>query len=350
MRTRILPIFGSIIISLLILGGDCHESTSPEEENEVRAGDYYVDIYDEDRAFEGTTLFTDSHDENNLKVVEVDMQGDILWEYDVPQTWVVGQPVGFEAERLPNGNILLVLSRSGIYEIDRDGNLVWQHLDPDCSHDADRLPNGNTIYVFGNNDTKADACVKEVDARGSLVWSWYARDHYNVTPLDTITRGGWAHTNAVTRLDNGNTLVSLRNFNRSIIVNTQGDVVWEMDWENLYATGYPCKSDPHDPEIHSDNTLLCCLQWETPYEVVEIDRTSGQPVLEYHRENFRTCRDADRLPNGNILIVGVLTDLNESVIFEITENGDIVWQVRLYETPVGQRPGYFFKAQRLTSS
>lgn len=340
----------SVTFLILLIGcnkkGDNGSPTQPKMEPE--AGTYYVDIYDSAQTCQGTTLFTDGHDVDNMRVVEVDMDGSIVWEFTVPPNWVKGNLVGFDVELLGNGNILIVLSKSGLYEIDRSGNAVWQHLDPDCSHDADRLSNGNTIYVFGDYDIKGDMCVKEVDTQGNLVWSWKPLDHYNSLPYNEVDYQGWVHNNAVTRLENGNTMISPRNFDMTIIVDSLGKPVWEYQWQDLYtnATTFPAFY-PHEPEINPDGTLIVCLQNESPYEVVEINQNTGMPVWEYHRDNFRTCRDADRLPNGNVLVVGVMTDTNESVIFEVTPGKEIVWQLRLYQIPVNKRPGHFFKAQRI---
>lgn len=50
-----------------------------------------------------------------------------------------GPIVGFDAELLPDDHIILTLSKTGLFEIDREGNILWSHLDPDVSHDADLL-------------------------------------------------------------------------------------------------------------------------------------------------------------------------------------------------------------------
>ena len=341
---------GMILFVVIICTMGCQKSEkeSPTEpDNSPAAGDYYVDVYDSSRVFQGTTLFTDSHDPENMRVVEVDMAGAVIWEFTVPQNWLIQPVVGFDAELLPNGNILLVLSNTGLFEIDRNGTVVWQHLDPRCSHDADRLNNGNTLYIFGNSDVKSDSCVKEVDANGNVVWSWKAFNYYNESPYNEISYQGWCHANAVTRMGNGHTLISIRNFDMTVEVDAAGNPVWEFHWQDLYpATTLPAFY-PHEPEIHSDNTLMVCLQVESPYQVVEIDKGTGEVKWEYHRDNFRTCRDADGLPNGNVLIVGVMTDWNESVIYEVTQDKEIVWELRLYDIPVDRQPGHFFKAQRI---
>ncbi|MFC1607831.1 aryl-sulfate sulfotransferase [Candidatus Latescibacterota bacterium] len=343
-----------ILLITVVACISCDSSSSPVDENDTsdiapKQGDYHVDIHDAAKAFQGTTIFADTHDEQKIKIVEVDMDGTVIWEYTLPSDIVASKTVGLDVEVLESGNILLTLSGSGVFEINRGGTVVWEHRDTKISHDADRLGNGNTIYVYGNDDTKDDPCVKEIDPSGNMVWSWYARDVFDPKLYADIFRNGWTHANSVTRMENGNTLVSLRNFNRTVEIDTDGALVWEIDWENLYQTGFEWKSDPHDPELQTGNTMLCCLQWETPYQAVEIDRTSKLPVWEYHRNNFRTCRDADRLPNDNVLLVGVMEDTNESVIFEVTRDHEIVWQLKLYKVPVNQAPGHFFKAQRLSA-
>lgn len=308
----------------------------PRREDEA----VYVDTYDPAKACNGTTLLTDTHDSERPRIIEVNMEGEIVWEYAVPDNLRRFINPGFDAELLSNGNVLFVLPFSGIYEIDREGGAVWTHLDSEVTHDADRLPDGNTIYVFGGWDTKDKAQVKEVNPQGQIVWSWYARDQFSMEPYLGIEWEGWTHTNAVTRLDNGNTLISLRNFNLTVEVDPQGTVVWSYDWSTV--NGF----SPHEPEILPDDHLLICLQGQTPHQAVEIDRSTGRIVWDYYRPGLRTARDCDRLPNGNTLILGVLVEGEESVIFEVTPQGEIVWELKLQDAPVGNRPGWFYKAQR----
>ncbi|UCD27979.1 MAG: aryl-sulfate sulfotransferase [Planctomycetota bacterium] len=314
---------------------------------EVGPGEIYVDIYDSTKACNGTTIFADLSNQTRPRIIEVDMQGTIVWEYLVPQDLKQYTNPGFDVEVLANNNVLFVLPGKGIYQIDRAGKVVWSHMDTKVSHDADRLVNGNPIYVYGKNDTVNDAQVKEINAQGGLVWSWYAKDHYYVEPYIAIENQGWAHTNAVTRMSNGNTLISPRNFSLTVEVDTAGQVVWSIDWTTLYGGTFPVGYDPHEPEIHSNDHLLVCLQHDTPYQVVEIDRATNQPVWEYYREGLRTSRDCDRLPNGNTLIVGVLEPAQDSVIFEVTPEKEIVWQLKVKDVPATKRPGWFYKAQRI---
>ncbi|MBN1269719.1 MAG: aryl-sulfate sulfotransferase [Kiritimatiellae bacterium] len=305
-------------------------------------GKLVVETWDKSRACAGTTLFTDGHDPNKPRVVEVDMAGRVVWEYVLPERYRPYTHPGFDAERLENGNTLIVLPRKGLIEVDPSGRIVWSHDDPKISHDADRLPNGNTIYVFGHEDKAGDAVVKEVDARGRLVWSWSAKDAFYKEPYKGISNQGWTHANAVTRLDNGNTLVSLRNFFLTVEVDPAGKVVWSYDWSRFGRETYP-----HEPELQPGGTLVCCIQKDAPCEVAEIDRATGETVWTYDHPNLRTTRDADRLPNGNTLLVSVLQAEGESTILEVTPVGEIVWQLTLDGARLGRSPGFFYKAQRI---
>lgn len=72
-----------------------------------------------------------------------------------------------EATLLENGNILITIQRSCIYEPDRNKKIVWSHKDREASHDADRLPNGNTLGTAGDK-------VIEIAPDGTLLWQMLA--------------------------------------------------------------------------------------------------------------------------------------------------------------------------------
>ena len=105
----------------------------------VSAGGYKVTHLVEEKVFEGTTLLADMSDRKRPKVVEVDFKGNVLWQYIPP--WPASGAL-LDAARLDNDNILITVRGSGIYEINRERQIVWRHEDSEASHDADRLPNG----------------------------------------------------------------------------------------------------------------------------------------------------------------------------------------------------------------
>lgn len=302
--------------------------------------DIYVDVYHSDKAWAGTTLLADNHNLEKPRIIEVNMRGEIIWKYSVPENLRQYTNPGFDVELLPNNNILFVLPRNGVYEIDRKGNIVWSYLDNKVSHDADRLPNGNTLVVWGGGDAVSDAQVKEVNPKGEIVWTWYAKDYFNKAPYKDIYNEGWTHTNAVTRLSNGNTLVSPRNFNFLVEVDPKSAVVRTI--------GEGILEDQHDPEVLPGGNMLIANHRIPPrgvHSAVEIDST-GRVVWEYKMPDRSTwpVRDANRLPNGNTLITGT------TKIVEVTPEGEIVWQLSLKGVAFGREEAAgrgFYKAERI---
>lgn len=296
----------------------------------------YIDVYQPDRAWPGTTLLPDNHDPERPRIIEVNMLGQIVWEYLVPQSLKRYTNPGFDVELLPSNNLLVLFPGKGVYEIARNGDVVWSYLDEKVSHDADRLENGNTLVVFGNDDKVDDAQVKEIGPKGDIVWSWYAKDHFHKKPFKDIEDRGWTHTNAVTRLSNGNTIICLRNFNITVEVDPQGSVVRTIGEGILHG--------PHDPEVLPNGNILLANQ-AMPHEAIEIDST-GKIVWRFRMPQRKTwpVRDANRLPNGNTLITG------STEIVEVTKDGEIVWRLKLNMTlreREAARLG-FYKAERIS--
>ena len=357
-KTSILIIIGFIV--LIISGWGCgnrqKSSTDGKNDSENTSSasicvtpsqmprgtqdpDIHVDIYQPDKVWQGTTLLADVHDLERPRIIEVNMLGEIVWEYVIPEDLRQFTNPGFDVESLPNNNVLFVLPLHGVYEIDRAGNIVWSHLDKQITHDADRLPNGNTLYVFGGGDKANDAQVKEVNPQGEIVWSWYARDHFSGSPYKDIYDDGWTHTNSASRLPNGNTLISLRNFQFVAEVDSQGSVVRTI--------GEGIVHQPHDPEILSNgNMLVASHEPRPPNNALEIDPDTNEVVWRFGGDQWgrQLARDADRLPNGNTLITG------SSEIIEVTPEGKIVWklvmEVEGLDKQEAPRRG-FFKSERI---
>ena len=301
--------------------------------------DVKVEKYVPTKACNGTTLLADNHRRERPRIIEIDMEGRIIWEYVIPLSLRQYTNPGFDVETLPNNHVLFALPGNGIYEIDRAGTVVWSHLDPKVSHDVDRLPNGNTLYVYGNNDTKADPQVKEVNTSRKIVWSWYAKAVFDKSPYNNVYEQGWTHTNAVTRMENGNTLISPRNFNCVVEVDPQGSVTRIIGEEYLVHQ--------HDPEVLQNGAILVANH-DNPHEILEINPNTEEIVWRFAILHRRTwpVRDANRLPNGNTLITGTTS------LFEITPGKELVWLLELknvrFRSPREAPALGFYKAERIT--
>jgi hypothetical protein len=298
---------------------------------------FVVDMYVPGKAWEGTTLFADNHDPARPRIVEVNMGGEVTWEYDLPEELKTFINPGEDVELLPTGNLLVLFPRKGVYEITRGKEVAWKYLDPKVSHDADRLPDGNTLIAFGAGDTPEDLQVKEVNPRGEIVWSWRAKDAFNREPYLGISNEGWTHTNAVTRLPNGNTLVSPRNFNLLVEVDRSGKVVRTIG-EGLIES-------QHDPEVQPDGNILMINQ-ALPMSAIEMAPNGTIPWrLVIPDPNAYPARDANRLPNGNTLVTGV------DRILEVTPDKELVWRLRLkdivFTDKLLAKSQGFYKAERV---
>jgi len=300
--------------------------------------DIAVDVYESDKVWAGTTLLPDNHNPERPRIIEVNMLGEVVWEYPVPRNLRQYTNPGFDVELLPNGHILYVLPRNGVYEIDRSGKIVWSYLTKKISHDADRLPNGNTIFVFGAKDQKSDAQVVEVNPKGEVVWKWYAKNYFDRPPYNSISNEGWTHTNAVSRLSNGNTLISPRNFNLLVEVDPDEKVVGSYG-EGIFM-------GQHDPEMLPDGHILL-VNHGRPHKAIEFDPKTGRIVWQSAGFPLTAApvRDANRLPNGNTLIT------RSTEIVEVTANREIVWQLVLkgitFRTPEDAPRLGFYKAERI---
>ena len=317
-----------------------------------------VTVYKAEKVWPGTTLLSDHHDVDNPRVIEVNMLGEVTWQYVLAEDLKQYTNPGQDVERLANGNTLLVMPGKGIVEISSDGELVWSHMDEKVSHDADRLVNGNTLYAYGNGDGLEDAQAKEVTPDGELVWEWYAKDYFNKEPYLKISRNGWTHTNAVERLENGNTLVSPRNFDLLVEVDSEGSLVRTI--------GDGILVDAHDPEFLSTGNIMVSNQVK-PHEALEFDPDTNKIVWRFvppypqiaksfsvnladAKRVMLPIRDVDSLPNGNVLITGY------PFIIEVTRDREIVWQLQYTDMEsvvegrlgINKGPSYgFYKAQRI---
>lgn len=230
---------------------------------------------------EGNTLiveFGGNKTFNGDRVIEVDYDGNIVWEYggmDKPQ----------DVERLPNGNTLItVYAEQRVIEVNSAGTIVWEKTGLIEPMDAERLPNGNTLITeYGGNR------VIEIDNGGSIVWEKTGLDR----PFDAE------------RLGNGNTLITECGANRVIEVGN-GGIVWEKTGLNA----------PVDAErLCNGNTLIT---EHVGMKVSEVD-SAGNEV--WNKTGLHVPKDAERLGNGNTLIA----ECGANRVIEVDSSGATVW-------------------------
>jgi len=314
---------------------------------------------DADAAFDGFTLIAPmSHQEIYL----VDLGGEVAHRWRLPGA------LGSKACLLPNGNLLCSVSTvddqpiegairilgalgGRMLELDWQGNIVWEHTDPNQHHDLCRLSNGDTIYLSREEMPAAAAArirggvpgsglhqpglqgkvfadiVRQVNPAGDLVWEWRFQD---VDPerfalAEDCHRGEWGHANSVAPTPDGDVLVSFRHLDTIMIVDRNtGDIAWsktDRSWGHQH----------HAEMLANGNITLFAngmnnLLQPLHSRAIELDPGTGETVWQYidlQRWTFFTpfMGGVQRLANGNTLICESLNGR----VFEATAAGEIVW-------------------------
>ncbi len=243
----------------------------------------------------------------------------------------------YNTDPLPNGNLLVVNTAPGktlVYELNPETKeRVWQqNFSIEDTHDVD-LINGDQLLVANmreyENGTSNDRVFIYDLSKDRIVWEWYFKNHY-----PNGTDGGmsedWTHVNDVDKIGDGEYLVSPRNFDQVIVVNrSTKNITMRLGADQKYSV----LNEQHDPQyLESKNGTPTILVADSENDrVVEyscVNRTDSgacnwQQIWTVGDDQLNWPRDADRLPNGNTLIVD---SLGHRVI-EVTPTGEIVWEV-----------------------
>ena len=275
-----------------------------------------------------TTLLGVAYPTDAQRVVEIDARGRVVWEFVVPAEWIEAHstddrvPVVADVTKLDSGNVLFVLSPGGLFEVDPDGAVVWQHLDDRPSHDVDVLDNGNLLFA-ATWAARGEAQIVEITRDGEDVWSWTGESAFADTTLGAVADegGAWMHITNIDRLDDGTTRATLRNFNMVVDILADGSIAEPFTFQSQdgkYAdTEGPVVGErPHGTDWLGDDAFVTATR--RPDRVIQIE--GSQVTWEYSSPDLGTIRDVDRLPGGNTLVAGY------DRIVELDADGRIVWQ------------------------
>ena len=196
----------------------------------------------------------------------------------------------FSVQRLPNGHTMMTVCYSvsdiEIVEVDEFGRKVWNYEgDLAWTHSANWCSKTNTVLIA---DTSNDRVIEEI------IWSY-----------DTNIK----YPNDADRLENGNTLITVRDSDKIIEVSPAKQVIWE----------YSGVKGPHNADRLTNGNTIIANSMDN--KIVEVDN-AGKVVWKYEGKLFWP-RDADRLENGNTLI----TDSRHRRVIEVDNDGKIVWKI-----------------------
>jgi hypothetical protein len=346
-----------------------------------------VTVNSSSKTYSGYTLFTPIGDKWALLI---DMEGLIIHQWKMPH------PPGLDAELLYNGNLLYAAHLSGgplasltgaggeILEVNWDGELMWRYKDPYLHHTFCRMENGNTMVIKwvkvpqeiamkvkgGIPGSEREGVMwtdsfQEISPDGKIVWEWLSYEHLE-PELDIIcplcSREEWTGANACEVLPDGNILTSFMKTNTIAIIDRDtGAIKWR--WGPGEA------GHPHHPTLLKNGNILLldngrhCTGLSIGYSrLLEVNpRTDkmewdymGTPWCSFFSSIMGSCQP---LPDpydpygpkgrslGNILVCEATTGR----IFEITHNGEIVWEYVspfCHETAHFGRTNMMFRAYR----
>jgi uncharacterized protein (UPF0248 family) len=360
------------------------------------AEDYLNMPSDAQMLVNGSILITDT---GNHRVIEIEDRK-IVWQYGNPEnleSGAYGADDGLlsypqAALRLPNGNTLIVdAGNLRLIEIDPQGKLLWQHrtdqgeeeFQMDSPFRAAYVPNENLVMLLSENAVieirptpdKADKANAESRAQAQeVVWGcrlsrferakvqlkstqptrqFIARHGVKNPYLRTTTKEGEASEAAqqrlqemiqqrlaksrqsnenkahITRFDKEDPLPALdfflleRSHNRVVRTDREGDLSWR----------YGESEDQHLNKPHA------CTRTETGnvmiadtdnHRILEVNPENNEVVWQFGEKNQpeKAERGLDRprfaqlLPNQRVLIV----DQNNRRVFEMKKNRQIMWQ------------------------
>ncbi|WP_233274874.1 arylsulfotransferase family protein [Haladaptatus cibarius] len=188
-------------------------------------------------------------------------------------------------------------------------------------HDGDRI--NDSTYAIA--DIAQDRVFVVNTTTGLLEWSWEAQNDFEPTNSGGPYPEDWTHINDVEVLEDGRLMVSLRNHDQIAFLDRETGLVenWTLGTDDQHDIIYEQHNPDYIPESQGGPAVL-------------IGDSESNRVVEYQRENgewnrtwmwqdaqMQWPRDADRLPNGHTLI----TDSNGNRVFEVNQQGDVVWSV-----------------------
>jgi Mala s 1-like protein len=185
--------------NILINHGNVVEEVAPDKKVVWSVGRPIVTSAESvQRLTNGNTIIADT---GRMKVLEIDTDKKVIWEFDVPNDNKRKPATMRQVRRLENGNTLICASTEDkVLEVSPEKKVVWSHALP-FPYLATRLPSGNTLISSGDGyGSPRGYFVVEVNKEGKEVWKYGGAD----APKDQQLQWPSGHV----RLANGNTLIA----------------------------------------------------------------------------------------------------------------------------------------------
>ena len=258
--------------------------------------------------------------EGGKQVAISDALGKLLWQHPIKQV--------HDVHLLENGNILVNNGWTKVMEVDLSGNTVWEYDSSQTEgyngekieiHAFQRLPGGNTMVAESGISR-----IVEVDASGKLVSS---------IPLQVAKPHPHVDTRLVRKLDNGDYLVCHEGEERVAQYSSNGDVIWNFQVP-LFGKE---RVKGHGPESYGAKAFSAIVLKNGNYLIAT---GNGHSVLEVTPEKdiiwqlsqneipgvtLAWVTTLQELANGNLVIGNCHAGPENPQIIEITRDKELVW-------------------------
>lgn len=180
-------------------------------------------------------------------VIEIDAEtGNTLWSWNIPEDYIKKhnskRPIckGASLELRQDNSFNVLIPHFGVVNVKRDKKHSVLVKDQHIDHAASELEDGSIIFARGFVD-KSEPSFMIKNSKNSVIWEWKPSDYFSTKKkyvhLDQTCKSAvknkselnedWAHANYVGVLDNGNYLLSMRNFSLFLEIKPDGQIVHE---------------------------------------------------------------------------------------------------------------------------
>ncbi len=265
------------------------------------------------------------------RLVAVGPKGNVKWVYHGGKegaTWF------YDVDPLPDGNLLVVSTHDHatfVYKMNpKTKKKLWERKLPiQDTHDIDLINNGTELLV-GNLRNYNSTTGKNNDRvyvyslkKNKIVWQWKFRNYFNKSAGSDYT-SDWTHVNNVQQIAPGKFAVDPRNMDQVLVIDRKTKkVTMKLGEDGNHSILF----GQHNPDY---------LESKSGKPTFLVADSRNNRVVEYEKDGnhwnrtwtvgssttLNWPRDADRLPNGDTLIV----DSSDHRVFQVTPKGKIVWE------------------------
>ena len=247
-------------------------------------------------------------------IADVDAYDVVRYSKTGVRQWVYSEVRAIDVWLLSNDEVLiaylpseLTANKGGVRIVNQKKEIIMDHQIDDEVMSCCLLPNGNILFT----ETKAGK-LTEISREGELIRSF-----------DVLAKGMGHKTVRFIRLTSENTILAAECYSHIVReYSLEGKFIRDFDLTMAYCAY----------RLENGNTLISGYN---PPKIIEVN-PKGKVVWELKPKDLLKLKgitnfcEAHRLPNGNTLITNSIREFgkNNSVLFEVTPDKEIVWQLR----------------------